>query len=93
MPRIFSDGDIHSRHARPFTSADIMSQCVMQVLMDGQLSVLSSSKSSSNEGRYSNLRFVAELIVGVVVAGVVAELVARVVPLVDVLGSGETGSM
>ena len=34
-----------------------------------------------------------ELFVGVVVAGVVAELVAGVVPLVDVLGSGETGSM
>ena len=61
--------------------------------MDGQLSVLSSSKSSSNEGRYSNLRFVAELSVGVVVAGIVAELVAGVVPLVDVLDSGETGSM
>ena len=70
-----------------------LSQRVMQVLMDGQLSVLSSSKSSSNGGRYSNLRFVAELFVGVVVAGVVAELVAGVVPPVDVLGSGETGSM
>ena len=46
---------------------------------------------SSNGGRY--LRFVAELFVGVVVAGVVAELVAGVVPLVDVPGSGETGSM
>ena len=91
MARIFSDGDIHSRHARPFSSADIMSQRLTQVLMDGQLSVLSSPKSSSNGGRY--LRFVAELIVGVVVAGVVAELVAVVVPLVDVLGSGETGSV
>ena len=86
VARTFSDGDMHSRQARPLTSADNMSQRLMQVSIASLRSLPSRSTPSSNGEMKSNLRFVADM-------RVVVEMVADVEAPAEVLGSRESDTV